>query len=206
MTPGLSLVAALLVAATAAASTPSPPPAPAWPEAWTCYARHAGLNMPTPLDLLDRCLVRFSSLPDALVACRQRTPECSGVVEDNGLPWCREASGVEKKGGEARRFELRTSVSMEAAAGFASWLRVACSPPSPPARPPDVPRVAASDADRRVSWTAVAGGLAAAASSALVGAYAWRRASALASERASERAERAYREMQALVDEEGRPL
>ena len=187
------LAVALGVQAAAAAPSLAPaPPAPAWPYEWTCFERHAGINMPTPLDVESRCRVRFPTLASALTGCRQRTPECAGVVEDHGLrcPMDDGERGQKENvdDDDLVLYELRSSVLMEAGAGFASWLRVACSPPSPPLLPPVAPRISTSQA---WTWTLVVAVAAAAVAGGVSAVVAWRRA--------HEHADRAWRELQPHV-------
>lgn len=113
-----------------------PPSVPAWPDEWTCWALHADVNLPTPLDVARRCSVRYATLEEAKVGCDQRSPECSGIVRDNGFV-CR---GRGDGGREERllAYELRDSLLLEASLEVTSWLRTACDPPLPPTSPPPV--------------------------------------------------------------------
>ena len=105
-------------------------PRPSWPSSWECYDVHPNINLPAPLHE-ERCSVRFSTLEDAKLACAQRIPECTGIVDD---------SGIVCDGTASRQFELRSSLMMEAAPGVQTWLRTDCAllhaPPPPLYAPP----------------------------------------------------------------------
>ena len=109
----------------------SPYPAPSPPFEWACFVEHEDANLDDPLKPTNRCAARYGSLSAAKLACLDRSPECTGIVDDNGLI-C---------DGHNFQFELRRGVALSYSFGNTAWVRTACpSPPSAPPPPPSPPR------------------------------------------------------------------
>ena len=107
-----------------------PPPTVSPPIGWTCFDEHEDSNLADPLEE-DRCAVRFGLLSAAKLACLDRLPACTGIVDDAGFT-CN---------GRNMQFELRKDAQVTRGVGSTAWVRTACpTPPSLPPPPPTPPR------------------------------------------------------------------
>jgi len=110
---------------------PPPKPPPSWPMGWKCFEERPNVNLPEPLTARasvtesERCKVRYNTLEQAKIGCVLRSPDCAGIVDDEGIT-C---------GGVVQQYELRMSEFIETTTavskGATAWLRAAC-PPAPP--------------------------------------------------------------------------